>query len=350
MPLANFPSSPDRVTFRHSLSAAEIALLVADTKLRVLQTSDIVDPKTWDLLNSVFFAKRPDVELRVFSFGSKTCDLSFTSHLTNVRRFSADCLIKATGIEHLARLIDVESLAIGIRDLETFDFLREVQHSKLRRLSLMATLSKKPDLKVIEHFPLLDTIYIEGQSKNIEVLENLSLLEDLTLRSITVPSLSFLRGLPKLWSLDIKLGGIKNLNHLSGLPGLKYLELWQIKGLSDLGVIAELPGLQYLYLQALKNVERLPSLSTLTALRRLYLENLKGLTDLSFLETAPMLEELVHVAAQGREPSQYANILRKGALKRLRVGFGSKRKNDELHAMMEAAGVDEFQFEEFQFV
>jgi hypothetical protein len=237
MPLVDFPSSPDRVTFRQSLSAAEIALLVADTKLRVLQTSDVVDARTWDLLNSAFFAKRPDVELRVFSLGSKNCDLSFISHLTNVRRFSADCLIKATGTKHLSRLIDIESLSIGIRDLETFDFLREVQNSKLRRLSLMATFSKKPDLKVIEHFPFLDTRYIEGQSKNIEVLENLSLLKDLTLRSITVPSLSFLSGLSKLWSLDIKLGGIENLNHLSGLPGLKYFELWQIKGLSDLGVI-----------------------------------------------------------------------------------------------------------------
>jgi hypothetical protein len=45
---------------------------------------------------------RPEVEIRVYGFYSLICDLSFLSQLNNLFRFSADCLHKASGIEHLA--------------------------------------------------------------------------------------------------------------------------------------------------------------------------------------------------------------------------------------------------------
>ena len=206
MPLANKNISRGRVNFQGSLTAAEIDSLVSDPQLDVLQTSSPVESGTWDLLNDRLFAIRHDVALRVYGFYSSDCDLAFLLRLPNVRRFSADCLIKAHGIEHLATLENLESLSVGIYSLETFDFLESLPGSKLQSLSLGATKSKRPTLRHLARFDKLRTLYIEGQQKDIDAISTLSHIEDLTFRSISVDGLDFLESLNHLWSLDIKLG------------------------------------------------------------------------------------------------------------------------------------------------
>src|SRR5208283_2108228 len=259
MPLAEQHLSRDRLNFHGSLTSTEIDCLLADKDVRVLQTAEPVDTPTWDLLNARFFNARPEVELRVYGHYRKSCDLTFLSHLGNLRRFAADCLIKASGVEHISRLANLERLSVGIYELESFNFLRDLQSEELTHLSLGATFSKKPSLRVIERFPRLEQLYIEGQRKDIDAIGRLKRLRDLTLRSITVPTLGFLRGLSELRSLDIKLGGTKYLGDLPYVGGIRYLELWQVKGLADLGPLAEITTLQYLYLQALRNVKELPN-------------------------------------------------------------------------------------------
>jgi hypothetical protein len=130
-----------------------------------------------------------------------------------------------------------------------------------------------------------------------------------TLRSLSTPGLEYISKLPRLWSLDIKLGGIQNLSAISGKESIKYLELWQIRGLSDISVVSSLIGLQSLFLQSLRNVSRIPGLSKLTRLRRLSLENMKGLRDVSAIRQAPALEQFIHVAAQNIRPEQYQDLL-----------------------------------------
>jgi hypothetical protein len=176
-------------------------------------------------------------------------------------------------------------------------------------------------------FGSLVAIYIEGQAKNIEVLSDLVALQDVTLRSIATPDVSYLKPLRQLWSLDIKLGGIRDLHAIEGMENLKYLELWQIRGLSDISVISSLTGLQYLFLQALPHVKALPPLERLSALRRVYLENMKGLEDISSLEHAPALEEFIHMSARNMEPEDYLPLARNPRLKRAAVGFGSARRD-----------------------
>jgi hypothetical protein len=341
--------SSDRAVFARSLRAAEVDALAADPQLCVLQTSSPVDTATWDLLNDRFFTKRPEVELRVFGFYGSACDFKFLSRLQNVRRFSADCLMKAYGIEQVAALEQLESLTVGIFDLESFEFLEQLRTSNLRELSLCATKSKKPSLAPLARFSQLRKLYLEGQQKNIDVVSGLATLEDLTLRSINVPDLDFLRDLRQLWSLGIKLGGSKNLSALDGMAAIKYLELWQVRGLDDISVISTLTGLQYLFLQSLPHIARIPDLSRLGALRRIYLENLKGLREIRALATAPALEELMHCSAEGMQPDQYLDLLKSPTLRRLWVGFGSEKKNETLRSLAQGAGIEAFQRCEFAF-
>jgi hypothetical protein len=110
MLVADKPLDRHRVEFRESLTPSEIDELASKPDVRVLQCASPVQPRTWELLNQNLFPRRPDVELRVYGFYSSTCDLSFANKLNNVRRFSADCLMKAFGVEHLSALEQLEEL------------------------------------------------------------------------------------------------------------------------------------------------------------------------------------------------------------------------------------------------
>jgi len=350
MPLSERKLSPDRVSFVKSLTLAEVESLVANRVIRVLQTAEPVEPRTWELLNECLFPNRPDIELRVYGFYSARCDLSFLSRLKNVRRFAADCLRNAHGVDQISALPELESLSVGIYDLEGFEFLADLHGSRLTKLSLGATKSKKPSLGVLQKFSQLRTLYIEGQRKDIEVIGQLRQLEDLTLRSVTVPGLGFIRSLNGLWSFDMKLGGTTNLSALESMNGVKYLHLWQVKGLSDLSVISTMRGLQFVFLHSLRNVRRLPDLSALKGLRRLYLETMAGLEDLDALCQAPALEEFVHMDARRMEFRDYKSLLMLKTLKRAVVGFGSEKKNRAFRELMAQVGIEEYQRSAFQFV
>jgi len=249
--------------------------------------------------------------------------------------------MQAVGIEHLSALETLESLAVGIYSLDSFDFLARIP-KQIKKLSLHATKSKKPGLELLKRFNGLASLYLEGQQRDIDVLSQLGTLEELTLRSISVPGLDFLAGLNHLWSLQIKLGGITNLSAIEGKDSIKYLELWQINGLSDLSVVSTLYGLQCLFLQSLRHVREIPNLSKLVHLRRVWLDSMKGLKDVSALQYAPCLEDFVHIAAQNMQPEQYEPLLRVRSLKRVSVGFGSKRKYQSFEHLRSKAGVPEF--------
>jgi len=83
-------------------------------------------------------------------------------------------------------------------------------------------------LDALDRFKSLKVLHLEGQSNGIEVLSQLRGLEDLTLRSITTSDLRYLAPLERLWSLDIKLGGIRSFDGIEGKDTIKYLDLWQI--------------------------------------------------------------------------------------------------------------------------
>jgi hypothetical protein len=337
-----------RVRLSKNLTVDEVHRLAAEPELRILQASSPVDRETWDLINEELLTRRPEVQIRVYGFYSLVCDLSFLSGLKNVRRFSADCLHRVIGIEHLADLQKLESLSVGIYGLENFDFLKEIP-AGIRELALAATKSKKPRLDHLARFHSLTRLYLEGQQRGIEVLSSLAALERLTLRSISTDDLRYIGDLNQIWSLEVKLGGIKDFSAIEGKECLKYLELWQIRGLRDLSVISSLSGLQYLFLQALRNVIAVPDVSKLLKLRRIHFENMKALVDVSALSQSPSLREFTHVSAANMRPEQYAHLSKIPTLQSAFVGFGSKKKNQQFESMMLQSDITRFQGGKFVF-
>src|SRR5262245_21433065 len=133
--------TPSLRKFDDSITQQRIEELVSSPQLEVLQCSEPVSSHTWDRLNSSFVGRRPDVQLRVYGFYGLVCDLTFLRRMRNVRRFSADCLMQAVGLEQIATLETLENLGIGIFDLKDFEFLARVP-SSLKELSLGPTKSK----------------------------------------------------------------------------------------------------------------------------------------------------------------------------------------------------------------
>lgn len=252
-----------------------------------------------------WFAQYPDMKLRAYrSYDDSIRDLEFLRHFPTLRRFQADALFVSLGsldgLRHLPP--ELEELVIGETE---------------RRL----------DLGVLSRFSGLKTLYLERQTKGIEVLSELRSLEDLTLRSITLPDLSLLLPLQRLQSLDIKLGGTRDLGLLPRIGELRYLELWLIKGLSDISAVGDIPTLRYLFLQALRQVDTLPDLAGAESLRRVHLETMKGLRDLRPLATAPALEGVALIDMRHLVPADLQPLVGMPTLKAVSAGLGSHRKN-----------------------
>ena len=338
----------ERVTFHQRLTSVDVGALSRNSNLRVLQCSEPVETGTWEMLNEQFFPQRPDVELRVFGFYSLVCDLSFTMSMSNVRRFSADCLYKADNVEAVAEMERLESLSVGIYNLRDFNFLKNVSPG-LKVLFLGGTKSKQPDLTPVARFHSLEKISLDGQQKNIEILSDLSELREVTLRSISTGDLNWLQPLNKMWSLDINLGGVTDLSAIENIGSIKYLELWRVRGLSDISVISSLTGLEYLSLQTLSRITTLPPLHNLHKLRRISLDTMKCLGDITSLESAPALEEFTHFCAENFEPEDFLPVLRNKTLQQALIGFGSDRKNNWFKLLMQQHGIEPWNRSAFQF-
>lgn len=326
-----------RAEFDESVSAEDLRELTKQPRLRVLQRSKPVRDSVWSRVNEHFCAVRPDVQIRVYGHYSIECDLTFVRLLTNVRHFAADCLMNATGVEAIAEIQDLESLSLGIFDLTDFSVLDRVSPG-LKSLSLGATRSKKPTLAPLSKFRSLRKLYLEGHCKGIDVLKELRELEDLTLRSITTPDLQYLSQLPRLWSLDIKLGGIRGFAGIEGKESIKYLELWQVRDLRNIDVVGTLRGLQNLFLQSLPHIGAFPRLVDSHSLRRIVVDNLKSLADFTALETAPALEEFALIAGRKLNPDQLLPVLKNPSVRRVRAGFGSARNHNAFSLLQEEYG------------
>ena len=259
-----------------------------------------------------WFRPYPEMTLRAYgSYDHSIVDLEFLRFFPTLRRFGADALwdslTSLDGLRHLRP--DLDELTIG-----------ETQ--------------AKLDLAILARFSELTRLFLEGQTKHLEVISSLTALDDLTLRSITMPDLSLLLPLKRLRSLDLKLGGTRDLRLLPQVGELRYLEFWMIRGLTDVSAVGQIPSLRALFLQALRQVETLPDFHGATELRRIRLETMKGLRDLGPLATAPALEAIELIDMRHLQPQDLAPLVGLPRLTAITPGLGSRRKNDAAAALL----------------
>jgi len=330
------------------ITKKEIIELNEKKNISSIQFSSPLNNIEFDYLEDYLFSKRTDISLRVYGHYSEKCDLNFLKQIPSLQKFSADCLKSVNGIENILELKNIETLGIGIFDLESFDILENI-NPNLKRLYLHQTKSKKPKIDSIKRFKNLECLYLENQSKGIEEIKTLKNLKDLTLRSITTENLDYLIGLNELWTVDIKLGGIKNFKALETLQSLKYLELWQIRDLSDLSFISNLVKLQNLFIQSLPNVTELPNFEKLIYLKRIYLENLKGLKNLNSLKNAKSLKEFIYTSANNVEIENLIPAIENSNLESISCWFGNSKKNIAFEKLVLESGKKPYKYSKFEY-
>ena len=137
-----------------------------------------------------FMRVYPGVSLRVYGHYGNGCNLDFLKYFPFLRRFQVD-----------------------VFDLQDIEGLRHLPDN-LEFLNFSQTRSRRFSLAFLSRFRSLRRLYIESHRKDIAALSELTSLKELTLRSITLPDLSLLVPLRHLVSLDIKLGGTKDLSLL----------------------------------------------------------------------------------------------------------------------------------------
>jgi hypothetical protein len=111
-----------RVVFDDQVDESDLRMLAHDPQVKVLQCSVPLPDATWRLLNTCFFASRPDVELRIYGHYTKECDLRAAQYMTNVRRFAADHLMQARNVDCIAAMPELQTLSLGIFELRDFAF------------------------------------------------------------------------------------------------------------------------------------------------------------------------------------------------------------------------------------
>ena len=324
----------------------DLIQLANNSNTSSIQFSSPLTEKEIDILEGLVFSQRPDIALRVYGHYIDECDLTFLKKLPSLRKVSADCLMNAKGIEIVTELKNLETLGVGIFELKNFDFLNDI-NPNIKQLYLHQTRSKKPKIDAIARFVQLEELYLEAHSKGIEAINNLKKLQKITLRSISTPNINYLNALEQLWSVDIKLGGIKEFSALKSLPNLKYLELWQVRELSDISFISDLTSLQNLFIQSLPNIHEFPNLDRATKLRRVCLENLKGLKKLDTLRTARSLTEFIYVIAQNQEPEILLPVLENKNVKSVFCMFGSDKKNERFRELADNFGKSHYKHQKF---
>jgi hypothetical protein len=295
-----------------------------EPRCRVVQFRAALAPEEHERLAELM-RHHPGVPLRAYgNYDGSIQDLEFLQHYPFLKGFQFD-LFDVPSWEGLRHLPDgLEFLAIG------------------------QTRSRAHSLAFLSRFRGLRDLHIEGHRKGIETVGQLAELERLSLRSVTLADLSAFTSLYSLHTFELRLGGTRDLGHLPRMGRLRYLEIWQVKGLSDLAPISRLTSLQYLFLQALKGVTALPDLSALGRLRRVHLESMKGLRDLSPLLTAPRLEELALLDAPHMQPEDVACLRNHPALQRASIFMNSDRKNRRIREILplpDAPSGSEFEFE-----
>ncbi|MBT8479593.1 MAG: hypothetical protein KJO06_11785 [Gemmatimonadetes bacterium] len=242
--------------------------------------------------------------------------------------------------------------------LEAFPRLRSFEVASLRLRSLaglecaaatLESLTVSDTLKTVRLDPLnqldrLRHLHLDGHRSGIEVIAGLTGLERITLRSVTLPDLSVLVPLEKLWWFALKLGGTKDLGLLPKIGRLRYLEIWRVRGLKDLQALGSLPHLESLHLQSMGRVTQLPSLAGAVSLRRVVLDSMKGITDLAPLASAPVLEDLFLVSMGHLEPEAVLPFVDHPTLRAAVLGLGSMKKNEAAAELLPLPNPGDFEF------
>jgi protein phosphatase 1 regulatory subunit 7 len=230
-------------------------------------------------------------KVRFYGHYKEGFDCASLQHLPSVRSLSIDSLQAVHNHEAIFLLKNLREFHVGIFLLDFPRFFEAENLRKLRTLFIGETKKKNFDLSLLSKYLQLDRLLIAGHTKNIEAVGSLKSLSWLSLNAVSSSAkLGFVNSLDGLRSLDLILGGRKNINEIEH-PRLERLRVIRVLGF-DAFDAAKFPQLQELQIEDQIRLNALEFSSTNGELRRILLLNCKELISVSGLRILPRLYEI----------------------------------------------------------
>lgn len=227
-------------------------------------------------------------------------------------------------LDFLADFPGLKALCVQVEELQSLEPLSLATES-LESLSIGGWMeASKLSCQPIAQCLKLRSLSLTRLPKDLEVIETLMGLKELSLLGFTFKSLEDLRPLKNLERLWIGFGSVPDIDPIGELPKLKAMEMMKVRKLDELSPVSQVKSLQYLALGDMKQVAAMPDCSLLKALRRVYLDTMNGITDLSGLTNAPNLEDLI-VCDSKIEADVFDPIIAATRPKRVMVGLASRK-------------------------
>lgn len=245
------------------------------------------------------------IEVRFFAHDIEPFDASILSSLPNVKWLTLGAMEEARGIDTIARLPKLEQLSIDISALNDPAFLDSLPLEQLTHLSVAGNQKRNFDLAPLAGAQNLQDIFIQGHTKNIEIIGDLPNLASLGLSSMpNRQSLDFVNKIQGLKSLLLIIGGRASIDDVQN-ETLEELRIIRVRGLDSLGDLARFPTLRKLQVEDQLQLKAL-SLEGVD-LRELTVLNCKNLAEITGLEDQHNLQR-IRVGRTGLDLDALANL------------------------------------------
>lgn len=225
-------------------------------------------------------------------------------------------------------LFKPQNPTITIGKKETTVELLGAKPEAVKHLSIYCN-NKSADLSLLEDYPNVEILFLNGDFANIDDISRLKSLSNLTIRLTSNTSLNnlYIPGLKSLSVYNKFNDGFDNLLTES----LEYLELMEIRGLSDISFVERLAALKKLYLMSLPAVEKLPDFGKMPNLYGLKLYELHKLNDIESLTRSNIRFLAITLAADKLSGTKLAEVLLSmGSLERLSCMLDRSGKRDDV--------------------
>ena len=209
--------------------------------------------------------------------------------------------------------------------------MRHVANS-LKEFTLANTTGRL-SLRPVATCAQLESLHLQRQTKDFDVLRSLTRLRYLRLSGVSLPDLSALLPFEKLQSLFLGFCGPLNLDLLGRFPELEAVHFIKINNLLDVSALRLARSLKRIKLQWLPHVETLPDLSELTSLEEVEISTMKSLRDVSSIAKVPALRFLGLWDCKALTPQSFECLIGHPTLKRVNFGVGRLKDNNAIAAM-----------------
>jgi len=264
--------------------------------------------------------------VRFYGHYGTTFDASILQHLPDVANLTLDCLSSIANEDEVASLMHLKKFRFGIFEFDRPDFLQTLPLSKLTSLSLVENRKRNFDLSVLAECVSLETLFVHGHWRNIELVAGLPSLNQVGLSGFPkARGIAFLGEVPNLIELDLWLGGRDNFDEFAS-ESLEILQVERVRGLRTLGSLARFPRLQSLSVVDQPQIEEIDL--TGARLARFWARNCKNLRNLPGLCDQAHLREITIMSPVGLDMDELKDFDWPSTTEVVHLASGSKVWND----------------------